>query len=87
MWLFESNHQTEPREPGMGASKNNGGEERHCNPIRRRTYGGLTTQFSQRLDHQPRSIPEVIHGVRYICSREWPYLTATGGETLGSGEA
>jgi hypothetical protein len=24
-----------------------------------------------------------IHGSRYICSRGWPYLTATGGEALG----
>jgi hypothetical protein len=63
MQMLRTNHQTELREPGGGASRRAGGTEEDCDPIRRTTLAGLTTQFSQSLDHQPRSVLEV-HGSR-----------------------
>ena len=42
-----------------------------------------TTQNSQGLDHQPRSVLGGIHGSRYICSRGCPCLTSMGGESFG----
>jgi hypothetical protein len=41
-----------------------------------------TTQSSQGLDHQPRSVQGVIHNYRYVCSRGWPCLTSVGREVL-----
>jgi len=55
--------------------------------IRRTTLPDLTTQFSQSLDHQPRSVPGGIPDSKYVCNRGWPCLTATGGEALGPGDA
>ena len=53
----------------------------------RTTLAGWTTQYSQGLDHQPRSVQgSRIDGSRSICSREWPCLTSMGGEALCSVE-
>jgi hypothetical protein len=46
-----------------------------------------TTQSSQGVKHQPESIHGGIHGLRYICNKEWPYLTSMGEEALGPVEA
>ena len=83
MRMFRVNHQTEIREPVGGAGRRTGGIglSRGLQPHWKSNIG-LITQFYQSLDHQPRG----IHGTRYICSRGWPCLTATGGEALGSGE-
>jgi hypothetical protein len=83
MWLLGANHQTEHSKSGGGAGGRTGGLEGDCNPIGRTTKVGLTTQLSQSLDHHPRSVPEGIHGSRYICSRRWPCPTAMEGEALG----
>jgi hypothetical protein len=37
MWMLETNHQTELREPDGGAGRRTGGAERDCNPIGRIT--------------------------------------------------
>ena len=58
MWMLGANHQTELREPGGGAGRRTGGADRGCNFIGRTTEAGLITQFSLRLDHQPRSVLE-----------------------------
>jgi hypothetical protein len=85
MWMCGVNHQTELRDPGGGADRRPRESEEDCNPIETTTstLAGQTTQCSQGLDHQPRSVQGGIHGSRYICSREWPCLTSMGGETFG----
>jgi hypothetical protein len=82
MWMLGVNHQMELKEPGWGAGGRTGGAKVDWNPI-----GRTTIQFSQSLDHQPRSVPGGIHGSRYICSRGWPCLRVAGGEALGPREA
>jgi hypothetical protein len=64
-----ANHQTELRDPGGGAGRRTAGAEWDCNPIGRTTSAGQTTQYSEELDHQPRSLLGGIHGSRYIGSR------------------
>jgi hypothetical protein len=54
-----------------------------CNPIVRTVSTNWTTQSSQRLNNQPKSIHEGIHGSKYIYSKGWNYLTSMGGENLG----
>jgi hypothetical protein len=49
----------------------------------RATSAGLTTQYPQGLDHQPRSVQGGTQDSRYICSRGWLCLTAMEGEALG----
>jgi hypothetical protein len=66
--------------PQWGVGGRTVGVEGDCNPTGRTTSVGQTTQCSQKLDHQPRSVQ---WGSRYVCSRRWPCLTAMGGETLG----
>jgi len=39
-----------------------------------------STQSSQGLNHQPKSIYGGSQNSRYICSRGWPYLIAMGGK-------
>ena len=82
-------------EPTIGLNSRNlvgelaertGDAEGDCNTIGRTTKADLTTQFSQRLDHQPRSAPKEIFGPRYMCSSRWSCQTATGREALGPGE-
>jgi hypothetical protein len=69
--------------PHRGAGRRTEGGEGDCNPIGRTTLDGQTTQCSQRLDHQPRSVPGGIHVSRHIYNRRWLCLTAMGGEVLG----
>lgn len=52
MWMLWANHQTELRDPDGRTV----GAEGHCNPIGKTTLAGQTTQCSQRLGHQPRSV-------------------------------
>jgi hypothetical protein len=58
MWMLGANHQTELREPGQGADRGTGGAEGDCNPIGRTKSACQTTQCSQSLDHQPRSVQD-----------------------------
>jgi hypothetical protein len=67
------------------AGRRTGGAEGDCNPIGRTTSAGQTTQCSQGLDQQPRSVPGGIDGSRYIGSRGWPCLTVMEGEALDPG--
>jgi hypothetical protein len=54
--------------------------ERVCKPMGRTT--NQTTQCSQILNHQPKSIHGGTHGSRYIYSRGLPYLTSMGRQAL-----
>jgi len=81
--MLGANHQTELRDPGGGAGRRTEGAEGDSNPIGRITSAGQTTQCFQGLDHQPRSVQGGIHDSRFIGSRQWPYLTSVGRETLG----
>jgi len=85
MWMFEAKHQAELRESSGLAGRRTRGMEGGggCNPTRRTTRAGWTTQCSQRLDHQSRSVQGRTHGSRYLCSRERLCLTAVQGEALG----
>jgi hypothetical protein len=56
MWILAVNHQTELRDPGGGAGRRTGGAEGNCNLIGRTISAGWTTEFSQGVDHQPRSV-------------------------------
>jgi hypothetical protein len=81
--MLGANHQTEFRDPGWGAGGRPGRAEGDCNPIGRTTSAGRTTQCSKGLVHQQRSTQGGIYGSRYRRIREWPCLTAMGGEALG----
>jgi hypothetical protein len=79
--MFRANCQTELKDLGGGANGRTGEAEGHCNLIGR-TSAGQTTQCSQGLNHQPRSVQGGIHGSKYIGRREWPCLTSMEGEAL-----
>jgi hypothetical protein len=66
--ILTANHQTEPREPNGRARERTEGNDRNCNPIRRTISTNQTTQSCQRLNPQPKSTHEGIHGSR-ACSR------------------
>jgi hypothetical protein len=83
MWMLGANHQTELRDHGGGAGRRTGRAKGDCNPIGRITSAGWTTQCSQGLDQQRRSVQGGIHDSRDIGSRAWPCLTSMGGEALG----
>jgi hypothetical protein len=51
MWMLGANHKTEVKEPVEGAGRRTRIAEGDCKPIRTTTWAGLTTQFSQSLDH------------------------------------
>jgi hypothetical protein len=53
---------TELRDPGEGAGGRTRGAEVDYNPIGRKTSADGTTQCSQGLDHQPRSVQGGLHG-------------------------
>jgi len=59
-----------------------GGAKGDCNPIGRTTSAGWTTQCSQGLNHQPRSVQRGIRGSRYIGSGGLSYLASMGREVL-----
>jgi hypothetical protein len=86
MQILTANHPTEPEDPNERARERTEGAEGHCHPTTRIISINWTTQSSQRLNHQPKSIHRGMHGSRYICSRGWPYLTSMGWESLGSVE-
>jgi hypothetical protein len=83
MKILTANHQTEPRDPNGRSRGKTVGAKQDYNPIRRTLSTNQTTQSSQRLNHQPKSIHGGIHGSRYIYSRGWTYLTSMGGKALG----
>jgi hypothetical protein len=62
MWMLRANHQTDLVE---GLKEQSSG----CTPIGRATSADWTTQCSQRLDQQAKSVQGEIYGYRYI-SRE-----------------
>jgi hypothetical protein len=76
-------HQTKFGDLEGIAGGRTGGVEGDCHPIGRTMLAGQTTQSSQGLDHEPRSVQGEIHGFRYMCSRGWPSLTSMGREALG----
>jgi hypothetical protein len=55
MWMLGANHQAELRNDER-AVRRTGGAEGDCDLTRRTTWALQTTQFAQRLDHEPRSI-------------------------------
>ena len=56
------------------------GAEGDCNPTGRTISTNWTTQSSQGLNHQSKSIQGGTQDSSYICSRGWSYLTSMGGE-------
>ena len=80
MQILTANHQTEPGDPNGRDRGRTEGAEGVCNTIGRTISTNQTTQSSQGLNHQPKSIHGGNHDSRYICSRGWPYLTSVGGE-------
>jgi hypothetical protein len=88
MQILTINLWTEPRDPNGGVRERTEKAEGNCNPIGRTTIStNQTTQSSQRLNHQPRSIYGGIHDSRCISSRGWLYLVSMGGKNLVSVEA
>jgi hypothetical protein len=77
MAMLGADYQTELREHGVGAGRT-GGAEGDCYPIKRTTKAGLTTQFSQSIDNQPRNVSGGIHGSRQIDSRYMALLNSNG---------
>jgi hypothetical protein len=82
-----ANHWAEPRDSNGRARGRTEGDEGEYNHIGRTISTNQTTQISQRLNHQPKSIHGRILASRYICSRGWPYLMSVAGEALGPVEA
>jgi hypothetical protein len=74
MAMDTANHQTEHRDPNERARRRTKVSEGVCNPTGRTILTNQTTQSSQKLNNQPKSIYEEIHGSRYICSRGWSHL-------------
>jgi hypothetical protein len=75
MCILGANLQTELRDPVGGAVRSTGEIMGGCNPIGRTTSTGQTTQSSQRLDNQPKSVQEIMYGFRYVAEREGrPYV-------------
>jgi hypothetical protein len=66
MWILEANHQTEFLDPNGGAGRRSGGEDEGCNPIGKTISAGLTTQCSQGLDYQPRSVQGGMASDTYV---------------------
>jgi hypothetical protein len=87
MQIFTANCQTEPKNHNGSAREKIEGAEGNYSPIGRTISTKRTTQSSQRLNYKPKSVHGGIHGSRYICSREWPYLTSIRVEALGPVEA
>jgi hypothetical protein len=54
-----------------------------CNSIGRTISTNRTTESTQRLNHQPKSMHGGTHGYRCLCNRGWPYLTSMGQEAFG----
>ena len=82
--MLVANHQTELRELVGKQVEGLEGQKGIATPLEEEhRLACLNTQFSQRLDYQPRSVPVGIHAFRSICSRGWPCLTAMGGAALG----
>jgi hypothetical protein len=75
-----SQNWTEPRDPNGRTRGKTEGAEGDCNPIRRTISINWITQSSQGINHQPKHIHRGTQDSRYICSREWPYLTSNGEE-------
>jgi hypothetical protein len=61
MQIYIPNHRTEPGDL-KGSARRTEGAEDICNPIRRRILTNKTTQSSQGLNHQPKSIHGGVHG-------------------------
>ena len=70
MCILGANLQTELRDPVGGVVRRTGEMKGGGNPIERTTSTGQTTQSSQRLDHQPKRVQEIMHGFRYVAERE-----------------
>jgi hypothetical protein len=69
MQILTLNHQIETGEPSGRARGRTEGTEGDYNLIGRTISTNWTTQSSQRINHQPKSIHKGIHGSKYICSR------------------
>jgi hypothetical protein len=64
------------------------GPEGDCNPIGRKIVStNWTSQSSQGLSYQPKSIHGLIWEPHYIYSRRLPCLASVAGDELGSVEA
>ena len=85
--ILTANNQTEPGDSNGRVGGRAEGVEEDGNPIWRTILINWTTQSSQGLNHQPKSIHRGIHSSRYTCSREWTSLISVGGEALSPMEA
>jgi len=63
--MLGRNHQTELRDTRGGAGQRTGGGEEECNHIGRTISAGWTTQWSQGLNHQPKSTEGELHGSKH----------------------
>jgi hypothetical protein len=72
MQILTTKHQTEPRDPNARARGRTEGAEGDCSPIRRTISTNWTTQSSQGLNYQKKSIHGGSQVSRYIYQ---PYLT------------
>ena len=72
---------TEPRDPNGRVTGRSEGTKGDFDPIAR-TATDQTSQSSQGLNHQLKSIHGWVHGSSYIQSRGLPYLTSMRREVL-----
>jgi hypothetical protein len=70
MQILRGNHHTEPGDSSGRARKRTERAEGDFNPIRRAILTNWTTQISQGLNHQPKSIHGRIQDSRDIYSRD-----------------
>jgi hypothetical protein len=88
MQILTNNHQTEPRNLNERLKGRTEGAAGDCNLIGRTTIStNQTTQSSQGLNHQLRSMHGRFNSSMYIYSRGLTYLSSMEGEALGTVDA
>jgi hypothetical protein len=87
MQILTAKQWTEPEDAIGRARGRTKGTDGDYNLIARKVSTNWTTQITQELNHQPKSIHGRSQDSRYICSRGWHYLISIGAEALGPMEA
>jgi hypothetical protein len=87
--MHAANHQTKHRDPNGGIRGRIDRAEEVCetSPRERTISTNQTSQSSQELSHQPKSIYGGSHGSICVCSRGLSFLTSMGREAFGPVEA
>jgi hypothetical protein len=81
MQILTANHWTDPKDPNGRTRGRTEEAEGDCNPIGRKASTNWTIQSSQRQNHQPKTVHEVIHApAAYVA--EDAYMTSMGGKAL-----